>query len=240
MTRMFALATAGFLTALPAQAFDINAMTADERAAFGAAVRSYLLENPEILRDMSSVLTERESTAALAEVEDTTHAWVGGNPDGDVTIVEFADYKCGYCKQAHEELMQLVEADGNIRLILREYPILGQESQLASLFAVAVLKTQGADAYKTVHDKLMGFRGKVTEQSLRNQATALDLDADAIFAALQSDPVFEALSQNFDLANRLDIQGTPGFVINGKVIPSYLPPERMIAEVADARKRAQN
>lgn len=239
MKRMIALATAGFLTALPAQAFDLTDMTADERAAFGAAVRGYLLENPEILRDMSAALAEKDTTAALAALDDTTHAWVGGNPDGDVTIVEFVDYKCGYCKQAHKEVMELVEADGNIRLILRDFPILGQESQLAALFAVAVLKTVGPDAYETVHDKLMEFRGKVTEESLRNQAEALDLDADAILAALQSDPVFAALSETFDIANRLDIQGTPGFVINGKVLATYMPPERMIAEVADARKRAQ-
>lgn len=240
MKNVIALAVSGFLTALPAQAFDIGNMTDQEQAAFGEAVRSYLLENPELVRDMSIALSERETAAALAEVENTDNVWVGGNPDGDVTIVEFADYRCSYCKQAHEELMALVKADGNIRLILRDFPVLGQESQLAALFAVAVLKTEGADAYKIVHDKLMGFRGNITEESLRNQATALNLDANAIFAALQSGPVFETLSENFDLAGRLDIQGTPGFVINGTIQPGYLPPEGMIAAVADARKRAQN
>ena len=143
------LLTAGLL-ATPALA----EMTPAERVAFRDEVRAYLLENPEVLVEAMTVLQDRQ---ALAEADQdkamlVTHkdalfadpgSWVGGNPDGDITVVEFMDYRCGYCRKAYDEIEELVKSDGNIRFILKEYPILGEESVTSSRFAVAVLQLAG-------------------------------------------------------------------------------------------------
>ena len=137
MTRL-ALGLILGLAALPALAED---MTEAEREALRAEIRAYLLENPEVLVEAMSVLQEREDIAALERdkmlVVSQSDAlfvnendWVGGNPDGDVTVVEFMDYRCGYCRKAYDEVEALVNTDGNIRFVVKEFPILGDASLL--------------------------------------------------------------------------------------------------------------
>ena len=244
-TRLIATALAGML-ALPASAMDLQALTDEERALFRAEVRAYLLENPEVIMEAVEKLQNREAEAAaqadLSLVADNADAifndgfsWVGGNPDGDITLVEFLDYRCGYCKRAHSEVAQLLETDGNIRLIVKEFPILGEESVLASRFAVATRQIAGDDSYKALHDALMEYRGEVNLPALRRLASTFGLDADAIEARMDDDDVTREIAETRALAQRLQITGTPTFVLEDEMLRGYLPYDQMEILVADKR-----
>jgi protein-disulfide isomerase len=243
--------TAGALTAalalpVPAAAFDIEAMTEAEEDAFGQAVREYLMANPELLREWITLLQDTEATAEAAadgdlvaayadQIFDDGHSWVGGNPDGDVTLVEFLDYRCGYCRRAHPEVKELVSSDGNIRKIIKEFPILGDESVLASRFAIAVKQVEGDDAYAAMSDMLMTHRGAFTEEALSRLADEAGLDADAIIERMSAPEVDEVIQKNYALAQAMNIAGTPTFVLGETMLRGYVPLEAMREVVADVR-----
>lgn len=235
------------LLALPAAApaFDVAAMTEAEREAFRAEVRAYLLDNPEILNEAFLVLQSRESEAQLAAdralvtdnadaLFDDGHSWVGGNPEGDVTVVEFMDYRCGYCRRAHPEVEELVSSDGNIRLILKEFPILGEQSDMASRFAIATQQLHGPDAYKDVHDALIALEADVDESALARLAEALALDPAPILEHMASEQVNAVIEANYALAQTLGISGTPTFVMGEEMVRGYvdLPGMQRIIEQA--------
>jgi len=199
MLKMTTLAL-GLLVGTQSAALDLSAMSDAERDAFRSQVRAYLLDNPEVIMEAVGILEQREQAAAAnndvnlaranaALLFDDGHSFVGGNPDGDITIVEFMDYRCGYCKKAFPEVAALIAGDGNIRYIVKEFPILGEASEMASRFAIASKLIGGDDAYKAVHDTLMEYRGDMSEQSLARLGSALDLDSDAILAEMNSDAV---------------------------------------------------
>ncbi|MDF3413531.1 DsbA family protein [Sulfitobacter sp. M57] len=232
--------------ALPATAMDLTELSDAERAQFRAEVRAYLMENPEVIMEAVDALRAKEANAqAQADVDlvsvnadaifNDGYSWVGGNPEGDITLVEFLDYRCGYCKKAHDEVAKLLEKDGNIRLIVKEFPILGDQSVLASRFAVAVKQVAGDDSYKAVNDALMAFRGDVSIASLRRLATTLELDADAIEAAMNSDAVTQEIAGTRALAQRLQITGTPTFVMKDELLRGYLPYDQMRALLDEKR-----
>ncbi|MCG3267485.1 DsbA family protein [Yoonia sp. I 8.24] len=238
-----------FLFALtsPVAALELEAMTDAERAAFRAEVRAYLLEDPEVLQEAIGVLLERERLAEIAndqllavtyadELFNDRHSYVGGNPAGDITIVEFMDYRCGYCKRAYTEVEALLAADANIRFIVKEYPILGEQSVLASRFAVATQLVAGDDAYKAVHDTLMEFRGDITQASMTRLAEILELDAEAIIAQMDSSEVTNIIAANRALGDQMEISGTPTFVIEDQMLRGYVPADAMVAIIAELRE----
>ncbi|MHA7829164.1 MAG: DsbA family protein [Roseovarius sp.] len=229
--------------ALPAQAFDLQNMSAAERDAFRAEIRTYLLENPEVIMEAVAVLEQRQAEeqargdsdmikANAGALFDDGHSWVGGNPDGDITLVEFMDYRCGYCKRAFPEVESLIEADGNIRIIIKEFPILGEQSVLASRFAIATLQVAGDEGYKQVHDALMTFRGEISQPALERLAEGFGLDAEAITARMDSDAVTEVINENRALGQRLNITGTPSFVMEDQMLRGYVPLDAM-QQIAD-------
>jgi protein-disulfide isomerase len=239
------LATAAF-SAPPAFGQGLEAMTEAERAAFRAEVKAYLMENPEIIVEAMNVLQGREDEAAatrdqqlLAENKDIIFndagSWVGGNPDGDVTVVEFMDYRCGYCRKAYEEVEQLVKADGNIRLVLKEFPILGEDSIASSRFAIAVLQLHGGEAYKKAHDALITLRGAPDAENLARLATDMGLDSAAVLAKMGSDEVTQVIAANHALADAMQITGTPTFVIDDTLLRGYVPLDGMQQIVAAER-----
>lgn len=213
-------------------------------AEFGARVRNYLMQNPEVIFEAVAVYEQRNASAQAdmdraileANAEDLfndNHSWVGGNPEGDITLVEFLDYRCGFCKRAHEEVATLLEADGNIRLIIKEFPILGPDSELASRFAVATLRLAGDDVYADIHDALMGQDGPITPEYLDELAAAYDLDFEALVAEMDSDDVTSILAENRALAQRLQISGTPTFVMETEMIRGFVDADVLI-ETAQA------
>jgi len=241
-----AILTAALLAAsiLPGKAEDL---TDAERMAFRAEVRAYLLENPEVLMEAIAILEDRQASDAAARdvrmlaenkaaIFDDGHSWVGGNPEGDITIVEFIDYRCGYCRKAWSEVEELVNTDGNIRFVVKEFPILGEASDLSARFAIATLQLAGPEAYKRAHDALVTLRGDATKPALERLAGDLGLDAAAIMARMAAPEVTAVIQANHALAQTLDISGTPTFVVNGTMLRGYVPLEDMRQIVKEQRK----
>lgn len=230
----------------PAAALDLSTMSAVEKAAFGEAVKTYLMENPEVLVEAINKLEERQQAAQAdndkvlvqTNAEDIFHFagdWVGGNPDGDVTMVEFIDYKCTYCKKAYEVVDEVLKSDAKIRFVVKEFPILSDQSVLAARFAVATRQVAGDAAYEKVHDALMAVRGDITLDSLQRLAEEAQIDAKAVMAQMNSEEVTAVLRTNAQLAERMAIAGTPAFVVGGQLLRGYAPAEVMAQIIADER-----
>ncbi|WP_374391671.1 DsbA family protein [Tabrizicola sp.] len=253
MTRL-ALGLIAGLASLPAFAEDLSktdpasasTMSEAERKAFRDEVRAYLLDHPEVLIEAMDVLQKREEDAALARDSqfittnsDTIFAnandWVGGNPQGDITLVEFMDYRCGYCRKAYSEVDQLIKTDGNIRFVVKEFPILGEASTLSAQFAIALRQLHGDEAYGRAHDALMTLRGEPTPETLARVATDLGLDPKPILDRMGAPEVQAVIAANYALAEKMEITGTPAFVLKDTVLRGYAPLETMQDFVKDAR-----
>ncbi len=247
MKRIAAAAALWACLATPLLAFDINEMNDAERLSFRDEIRAYLLENPEVLIEAINVLEQRQ--AGTQETNDQTlvathaqelfsdgYSYVGGNPDGDVTVVEFLDYRCGYCKKAHPEVAELIKSDGNIRYIVKEFPILGEQSVMASRFAISVLQNAGPEAYEIVHDNLMAFRGDISTRSLERLAKQLNLDVATIMDGMASPAVSDVINKNRTLGQLMQISGTPSFVMGDQMLRGYVPLDGMREVVASLRQ----
>lgn len=240
------LIAALLLSATPVMAFDIDAMSDGEKDAFGAAVREYLMENPEVLIEAMNALEQRrlaeesKNDAAMiaqleSEIYEDGHSWVGGNPEGDLTVVEFIDYRCGVCRQVYPHVEEVMAGDKNLRVIFKDLPILGAESDMAARFAIAVKQAEGDEAYKKVHDHFYTMRGNVTVEGLKETATEMGFDADAIIEAMNSDAVTDVLRKNAQLAEQLQIAGTPSFII-GDTLLRGMPQTGIVPVIEQARK----
>jgi len=229
-----------------AVALDLDAMSDEERALFRAEIREYLLENPEVLMEAFGVLEERREQEAasldLAMLDQNRdaifndgHSFVGGNPDGDVTIVEFLDYRCGFCKRAFPAVKELLATDGNIRLIVKEFPILGEESTLAARYALATKNTDGDEAYENVHDALMAHNGGINAGFLARTSRQLGLDHEAIAVEMENPEITAQININRALAQQLQIQGTPSFIMGENFVRGFVELDQMRAIVNQIR-----
>ncbi|UPH70664.1 DsbA family protein [Abyssibius alkaniclasticus] len=234
------------LFGLNANAQNFSDMTPDQRTAFGEAVRSYLLENPEVVMEAVAILQERESQAAVnndrelalryqSQLNDDGYSFVGGNPDGTINLVEFIDYRCGYCRRAHAEVRALVAANDDIRYVIKEFPILGEDSVVASRAALAVLVNDGEEVYYKMNDLLMTFEGPYNDATLEDMA--LEAGADPVrMAELMNTPLItDMIANNRALAQRIQITGTPTFVFGNQMVRGYVSPDVMNALLEDAR-----
>jgi protein-disulfide isomerase len=243
--RAVLLAVAALAVApLPAAAQEASDRFDDaERAAIEAIVRDYLIENPEIIREALQVLRQREELAqqeqqqeqilALgAQLFDDPNSPIMGNPDGDVTVVEFFDYNCGYCKTVREDLFELVEQDSEVRVVFKELPILRQSSVIA---ARAALAAQDQELYVDYHNALMAHRGALDEGTIFAIAEEVGLDAEQLRADMQDPAVDEAIAANLQLAQALGVRGTPAFVVGDRLIPGAVGLEELQRAVEEAR-----
>ncbi len=223
-------------------------MTEAERTELRAEIRAFLLENPDILTEMVAALEARqqETTAErdrqliaehAAALFDDGFSFVGGNPEGGVTIVEFLDYQCGYCRRAHPDIMELIAGDGDIRWIVKELPILGPASELAARAAIATLITAGPDAYRALNDRLMRLDGPVTDASVDAALRGEGLDPEAVRARMDDAEVTRRIEATMTLAQDLAIQGTPSFVFKDRMLRGYVPIEAM-REIVDQIREA--
>ncbi len=202
-----------------------------------------LLERPEILRELVARLEEQERaaqvdraqsaiTALKDELVSDPNAPIVGNPDGDVTVVEFMDYNCGFCKRAAPEVAKLLEQDGDVRLVYREWPILGDGSVAAARLALAAREQ---DAYEAMHDALMA-RPRVTEQTALAVAQELGLDVVKLKADADAPKVAAHIDQSMALAQAIGVTGTPAFVIGDQFIGGLAPVEALLEAVATTRE----
>lgn len=251
MKRFILAATLAATTlATPALATDILNMSDSERDVFRAEIRDYLMENPEVLLEAINVLEQRQAQAEAVndstllqenaeEIFNDGVSYVGGNPDGDVTVVEFSDYRCPYCKRAHKEVAQLLAQDDNIKFIYKEFPILGPDSLTAAQFAVAVLLQDGPEKYREVNNALMEMRGDPSEAALTAIADEQGLDAAALLEGMKSSEVMQIIQANRALGQRLKISGTPTFIIGDQILRGYLPLDNMQTIIKEVRKEAE-
>lgn len=221
-------------------------MTADERAEFRDEVRAYLIENPEVLNEMVAILDARERDAAVerddrliaersVDIFDDGFSYVRGNPEGDVTVVAFLDYQCGYCKRAHPEVMDLLAADSGLKLVVKEFPILGPNSEYAARAAVSTLILAGPDAYAALNDRLLRLKGQLSEEIVRDAIAEAGADPDAVIAGMDAPEVTRRIEATRALATDLSIQGTPSFVFGDQMVRGYAPLAAMRDIVAEVR-----
>ena len=243
--RLTTLLTAPALAAalaLPASAQTLENL---DRQTLREEIRAYLMENPEVIFEAIQVLEQKRAVAGReadrqlvienAEVlHNDGYSYVAGNPDGDVTVVEFLDYRCGYCKRAHPEVKELLSRDPNIRLVVKEFPILGPDSVKAGKMALAALQVDRSK-YGALSDALMGYRGNLTEQVAYRLADEVGYDIAALKEAAATTEIDDQLNQNYQIARTLGLEGTPAFVIGTEIIRGYLPVDEMLAAVNEAR-----
>ena len=242
---MFTLRTAFLaiaLLALPtaAAADEFNPKQRDE---IGAIVRDYLLKHPEVLLEVSKELDKRQQEAedqqrngAVAENADALFRspsdFVAGNPKGDVTMVEFFDYNCPWCKKSMPEVLRLIDEDKNLRLVMKEFPIFGEDSEYAARAALAARKQ---DKYWPFHLAMLGHEGKLSKADVDEIAAAQGLDMVKLKTDMDSPEIVAVIARNQQLANTMAITGTPAFIIDRKVIPGYLPKDGLAAAIKEIR-----
>ncbi len=245
LKRLAAVAVAalmGFASA--AQAQEEQPLNPKQVEAVKKIVREYIMANPDIIRDAIEALREKqrleaeeEARKALVdrtkEIFEDPDAPVLGNPQGDVALVEFFDYRCTYCKTVAEVVFEIAKADGKLRLVFKELPILGPESVFASRAALAA---RAQNKYEDFHRAMMKLRGVVNEDSILKTAQSVGLDMDKLKKDMSAPAVDEQLKRNMELARALDISGTPAFIIGDRIIPGVIDGDTMKKLIEQSRK----
>jgi protein-disulfide isomerase len=228
----------------PAIAADADkTFSADQKAAIERIVRDYLVKHPEVLVEAMKELETRQATQQAAAQRQVIVDRKGsifaastdfalGNPKGDITVVEFFDYNCGWCKKAVDEMVKLTKADQNVRVVFKELPIFGENSQFAARAAMASI-AQGK--YWDYHVALMKER-QVTKENALRIAERVGIDIQRLKKDMESPKIEAALKETQALAQALGIEGTPGFIVDTKVNVGFLPADGLKGLIADIRK----
>jgi len=228
------------LFVLPVQAAEFSP---EQKKELGDFIRQYLMENPEVVRDAMQELERKQQMAEdqartdslksmSSEIFRSGDDLVGGNPQGKVTLVEFFDYNCGYCKRAFPDVMKMIDGDKDLKVVMKEFPILGPGSVYAARAALASRK-QGK--YWEYHLALMAHEGRIDEQVADQIAEATGLDVKKLKADMEGDEVSQVIARNMQLADALKIQGTPAFIIDETVIPGAVGYDALAAAVKQVR-----
>jgi protein-disulfide isomerase len=242
LIRSCLIALTAALFVLPAAAAEFSPQQKQE---LGDIIRQYLMENPEVVRNAMQELERKQQVAEDSARSDSLKTMssevfrnhddlVGGNPKGKVTMVEFFDYNCGYCKRAFPDVMKMVGGDKDLRLVMKEFPILGPGSVYATRAALASRK-QGQGKYWEYHLAMMAHQGRIDEAVADQIAEEKGLDLKKLKADMQSDEINQIINRNMQLADSLKIQGTPAFIIDETVIPGAVGYEALAAAVKQVR-----
>lgn len=214
-------------------------------AAIKDIIREHLIANPEIIRDAINELQRKEveaeqvaQQAAISEESDLIFASSGqailGNPDGEVTLVEFFDYNCGYCKRAHADMKRLVEEDPSLRMVLKEFPVLGEGSVEAAHVSAAV-NLSSPEKFSEFHDQLLMGPGRVDGNRALAVAEEMGLDMDKIRELMPSDEVKAIIDENYALADKLSLTGTPSYVTAKEVVVGAVGYDALKTKIEEAR-----
>jgi protein-disulfide isomerase len=215
-----------------------------DRAGLDQAIRDYLMVHPEVVLDALKAAQQQADAQAAEqsrrmistkqkELQDSPDDLVQGNPKGDVTLVEFFDYRCPYCKQVAPSLDALLKEDGKLRIVYKEFPILGEASVYATRVALAT-KKQGK--YAAFHRAMMTTKGDIGDETVLNVATSLGLDISKIKADMSAPEIDKLIDQNYALADALNIQGTPAIIVGDTLIPGAVDLDTLRKDVAAARR----
>ena len=216
-----------------------------QRKEMETIIKDYLLSHPEILQEMSQTLEAKQKQAeddqrktGLVQNADQIFRdkadFVAGNPNGKVTMVEFFDYNCGWCKKGFPEVLALLDSDKDLRFVLKEFPIFGEDSEYAAKAAMASGR-QGK--YWDLHKAMFSHEGKITKESVDEIAAGLGLNMDQLKKDMNDSAIAETLVRNRNLAQALAINGTPAFIIDDKLVPGYLPQTELAVAIGEIRAK---
>jgi protein-disulfide isomerase len=215
------------------------------REEFDRRVRDYLINHPEVIVEAVQGLQARQQRADLTEAQEALKARadeifrdpnspVGGNAQGDVTLVEFFDYNCPYCRKMAPLLIEAEKADPQLRIVFKEFPILGPGSEFA---ARAALASQRQGQYEAFHHALMAAKEKVNDESVLTAAAQVGLDVERLKADMQDPSIQMAIDRNMALATALRISGTPGFIVGDQILRGATELTVLQGMIAQARKQ---
>ena len=221
--------------------------SAAQKNEIGAVVKEYLLANPEVLRDALAELDKRQKSDELAARQKVVSDQAGllfssvnqatlGNLKGGVTIVEFFDYNCGYCKRSLDDMAKLMKADPNLKVVLKDFPVLGPGSVEAAHVATALRNQFKGDKFWDFHQKLLGTRGQIAKAQALAAAKDLGADMDRLEKDMAAPAIKESLQEVALLADQLNLTGTPSFVIGQDVVVGAIPYEEMKSKVDNVHK----
>ncbi len=245
MTLLPKIFTALALVASVALPYPAAALNDAQKKEFGEFIKQYLIENPEIMLDVQAALEKKQEQARLvkankaidennAEIFDAKYDIAIGNPKGDVTIVEFFDYNCGYCRHALSDMQSMLKTDKNVRFVLKELPILGPESVAAHKVSDAFRKL-APEKYGAFHVVLLGSDGRADEASAIEVATSLGVSEGQIRAEMKKSPSTSSVQKTYQLAQNLGITGTPTYVIGDELVQGAVGADDLEAKVKNMR-----
>jgi protein-disulfide isomerase len=224
-----------------------QSFTDTQRGDIETIVRNYLLAHPEVLEEAMAELSKRQAAAdavkheaSIATNADTIfnspRGVMIGNKDGDVTFVEFFDYNCGYCKRAMSDMLDLMKTDSKLKVVLKEFPVLGQGSVEAAQVAVAVrMQDPAGKKYLDFHQKLLGGRGQADKARALAAAKDLGLDMARIEKDMASPEAKATIEENFKLAEEMGMNGTPSYVIGKQIVVGAVGLDGLKEKISQAR-----
>jgi protein-disulfide isomerase len=245
--RLAAVACAALVAAALPYAVRADEFSAPQRGEIEKIVRDYLVSHPEVLQEAMTELDKRQSAAEAEKHKDVVKQQAAtlfssprqvnlGNPQGNVTFVEFFDYNCGYCKRAMGDMLTLLKDDPNLKIVLKEFPVLGPGSVEAAQVAVAVrMQDKTGKKYLEFHQKLLGGRGQADRAHALAVAKDIGMNMAQIDKDMQSPEVKATLEENFKLAEQLGLNGTPSYVIGDNVVVGAIGLQGLEEKINTAR-----
>jgi protein-disulfide isomerase len=233
----------GLLAAIPGRSVGAAEIPSDQRQAIEGIIHDYLLKNPDVLiealhgaEDKLKREADAKATKVLNEraneIFDDPATPVGGNPKGDVNIVEFFDYRCPYCKEVLPTLQTVLNQDHELRFVYKEFPVLGPASVVA---ARAALAAQRQGKYEAFHTAMMATKGQITDDTVYKVAGSVGLDLGRLKQDMAAPEIQQEIKANLALAVALNIRGTPGFIVGKKIVPGALDLDTLREMIAEAR-----
>ena len=213
-------------------------LDATDRATLNSIIEDFIRNNPKVLRDTLIALAAREEAerkqTGLAKVRDDQGDPVMGNANGTITLYEFSDYNCGYCKRVFEPIQQLVRDNPDVRLVIKEFPILSQSSLVAAKAAIAA-EMQGK--FGDYHIAMMTYRGQITDAVVMRMAAQAGVDIEQLKSDMESSKTMAIIQRTREAAAALEINGTPGLVVGDTVVPGAIGLDELIKLIAEERNK---
>ena len=219
--------------------------SAADRAAIEAIIHDYLVKNPEVMLEVQDALEKKQSEAQRVaqqkmiestskQIFDASYDGVIGNPSGKVSVVEFFDYNCHFCRGALPDMQALVKENKDLRFVLKEFPILGEDSVKASVVSMAFNKLM-PEKYADFHQQLLGGKGRADEDKAIKIAVSLGADEAALRKEMKDPTIQQDIQSTYDLANKLSISGTPSYVVGDEVVFGALGKKVLDEKIANVR-----
>ena len=211
-------------------------------------IQRFILENPEIIIHAIELYKQKKVQETIDaemqvlkskkdEILNDGYSFVGGNETGDIPIIEFIDYKCGYCKKSHDIIWSIVENNHDVKYIIKEFPILGSQSLMAAQALLSVLLKHPNEVYKTFSNTLINHKGSITKDILKSFAQKAGAEVLDLEATMNSQEINDMIAKNASLAESLQIRGTPTFILGNQIIRGFISKSDLQELIEIARKQ---